>query len=173
MTDLHHGASASDTAGHDHQRCIKEAMRSAEQVCAARGVRLTDLRRQVLELVWHSHVPIGAYEIMKRLAPLRGRVGPPTVYRALDFLTGEGLVHRIDSLNAYLGCAAPTGPHRAFFLLCAGCGNAAEFQDGQLAGILARSAATLGFQMAGATVEVTGLCADCQGRPHGPASGSA
>jgi Fur family zinc uptake transcriptional regulator len=146
---------------HDHARCVRTAVDQALALCAARGVRLTDVRRQVLELVWRSHAPIGAYQILDQLAGSRGRVAPPTVYRALEFLAREGLVHRIDSLNAYVGCPSPTLPHEAYFFICRACGDAAEFHDGELAASLARCVQRARFNVEAATVELSGLCGRC------------
>src|SRR3954453_3718975 len=92
---------------HDHADCVAAALGAAERLCARRGARLTELRRRVLELIWRSHEPIGAYALLDRLGRERGRVAPPTVYRALEFLIAHGLVHRIASLNAFIGCVHP------------------------------------------------------------------
>lgn len=161
------------TRTHDHARCVDAALADAETLCARRGVRLTELRRRVLELVWQSHAPVGAYEILERLAAERGRVAPPTVYRALDFLAEHGLVHRIDSRNAYVGCTTPADGHRALFLICRRCGNAVELVDRSVADALAARAARAGFRVEAATVELHGLCAACAGsetppRPRDP-----
>src|SRR5262249_40395465 len=89
---------------HDHRHCIDDALSRAETVCAERGARMTPLRRRVLELVWDSHAPIGAYAIMDLLRAADDRAAaPPTVYRALEFLLDQGLVHKIESLNAFVG----------------------------------------------------------------------
>lgn len=152
---------------HDHGRCVHHAMAQADALCAARGARLTELRRRVLELVWQGHAPVGAYHILDQLASERGRVAPPTVYRALDFLTGEGLVHRIDSLNAYIGCAMPEAVHEAYFLICRQCGDAAEFHDAELAQALGRCASEARFHVGAATVELIGLCRRCTGESAG------
>jgi Fur family zinc uptake transcriptional regulator len=149
---------------HDHGRCVHQAVEQAVALCTMRGSRLTKLRRAVLELVWGSHAPIGAYEILDRLAADRGRVAPPTVYRALEFLTREGLVHRIESLNAYVGCSSPTLPHEAYFFICRACGEAAEFNDDELAATLRRCVRRASFQVESSKVEMSGLCARCSGR---------
>ncbi len=148
-------------AAHDHGQCVRAAVEQALELCHRRGVRLTEVRRQVLELVWQSHAPVGAYQILERLAASRGRVGPPTVYRALDFLAREGLVHRIDSLNAYVGCSRPSSPHDAYFLICSDCGDAAEFHDRDLAALVTRCAVRSGFGLRSTNVELTGRCARC------------
>ena len=149
--------------GHDHESCVERALKRAAALCARKGVQLTDLRRRVLELVWRSHEPGGAYEILNRLRRRRrGRVSAPaTVYRALDFLLDHGLVHRIESQNAYVGCAQPATSHAGQFLICAKCGAAAELADNRIRRAVARSAGSVGFSVEHQTIEVQGLCPRC------------
>lgn len=149
---------------HDHQLCVRQAMDAAERVCRARGARMTELRRAVLELVWASHEPIGAYDLLRTLQGRGRRAAPPTVYRALDFLVAHGLVHRIESRNAFVGCAAPDRPHAGQFLLCRGCGAAAELEDAGVRRAIDAGADALGFAVEARTVEVTGLCPNCRDR---------
>lgn len=157
--------------GHDHRRCVDRALAAAQALCAAKGSRLTTLRRQVLELVWHSHQPVGAYDVLDDLARRRGRVAPPTVYRALEFLLAHGLVHRIESLNAYVGCADPGQRHQTQFLICTACGTAAELDDPGINIALAQAAAALGFAGTRAIVEMAGQCPDCRADLAGGAAG--
>jgi len=149
------------TGRHDHARCMADAFRRAEAVCAARGVRLTALRRAVLQIVWESHSPIGAYDILDRLRDAGRRAAPVTVYRALDFLMANRLVHRLASQNAYLGCDHPEESHGAQFLICRACGAAGEIHDTAIADAIARSAAETGFRIEAPVVEITGLCPRC------------
>ncbi len=149
--------------GHDHGRCVSDALTAAAALCAREGERLTPLRKRVLEFVWSSHQPIGAYAILDRLRTENGRaVGPPTVYRALEFLVERGLVHRLASLNAFVGCAQPGETHIVQFLICRQCGTAAELDDARVAGALARSAAELGFRIQNQVIELSGLCSHCR-----------
>lgn len=150
------------TAAHDHGACIDGALERAEAVCAARGTRLTPLRRQVLALVWHGHRPRGAYDILEDLARDGRRPAPLTVYRALDFLVAQGLVHRLESLNAFVGCTDPGSRHATEFLVCEGCGTAVEINDRRVAGAIEASARDLGFHVVRQVVEVRGLCPACQ-----------
>ncbi len=149
-------------AGRRHAQCIDRAMAAAERLCRERGLRLTPLRRQVLELIWGSHQPIGAYALLEKLREQCGRTAPPTVYRALDFLQGQGLVHRLASLNAFTGCVRPGQPHAGQFLICASCQTLTEIDDPQLHGAIADSAGAAGFTVQHPTVELLGLCADCR-----------
>lgn len=147
---------------HDHASCIAGALAAAEGVCAERGAALTPIRRRVLELVWSSHAPIGAYDILSKLAEESGRVQPPTVYRALDFLRQQGLVHRIESRNAFIGCGHPERDHEGQFLLCRACGEAEELIDEKVLRPLEQHAKARGFLLERRTVELEGLCPRCQ-----------
>src|SRR5206468_3805443 len=112
--------------GHDHDRCSTDAMAVAEERCGERGQRLTPIRRDVLAALLVSHRPLGAYEIMDRLAPEGPRPAPITVYRALDFLRENGLVHRIESRNAFVACVhSHADGELVVFFLCERCGTVA------------------------------------------------
>ena len=146
---------------HDHDTCIADALTTAEDLCRTRGVRLTALRRRVLELIWDSHRPIGAYAMLSMLRDERDTAAPPTVYRALDFLMEHGLIHRIESLNAYVGCGSPDGRHGGQFLICRDCRAVAELDDDTIARSVAKRARAMGFVVEQQTVEVIGLCPRC------------
>jgi Fur family transcriptional regulator, zinc uptake regulator len=148
---------------HDHSRCVSHALAEAESICTRQGLRLTALRKRVLELVWQSHKPLGAYDILGVLSEQDGRrAAPPTVYRALDFLLENGLVHRIASLNAFVGCNHPEHAHQGQFLICRGCHAAIELEQPAISEAIVASAAAVGFAVEGQTVEVVGLCAGCR-----------
>ena len=146
---------------HDRQRCISEAMEKAERLCQQRGQRFTVLRRRVFELVWCHHKPIGAYDVLEQLQR-DGRAAPPTVYRALDFLLELGLIHRIASLNAFVGCSHPHDTHDGQFLICTSCLSYAELNTDTITSAIAGSARDSGFVAQHHTVEIMGLCPRCQ-----------
>lgn len=154
--------------GHDHASCIETALDKARLLCLARGTRLTELRRQVLQLVWQRHEPVGAYELLDELRAVHGRAAPPTVYRALDFLVEQGLVHRIESLNAFVGCPQPEQAHAGQFLICSACGSIGELDDPEIARTVAERAAALGFLVQHQTIELRGLCAECRAAMPSP-----
>lgn len=148
---------------HDHQQCVTDALAAAEQVCERSGARLTPLRRRVLELVWQSHRPMGAYDLLEILAREDDRrPAPPTVYRALDFLQEHGLVHRIASLNAFIGCSSPEHNHQGHFLICRQCRVAFELDQSLIQPAISRVARQRGFSVEAETVEITGVCAHCR-----------
>lgn len=146
---------------HDHGRCVSQAIETAEQICRKRGLRFTAQRRRVLELVWNSHRPVGAYEILDQLKTDGHKAAPPTVYRALEFLIEADLVHRLDSLNAFVGCSDPLNPHSGQFLICRSCRSVAELDDKDINAIVDQKAADLGFTAIHQTLEIQGLCQGC------------
>ncbi|MGD9164765.1 MAG: Fur family transcriptional regulator, partial [Chromatiales bacterium] len=147
---------------HNHKSCRSQALLEAESYCRSNGLRLTALRRRVLELVWSGHQPMGAYALLERLVSEGRKAAPPTVYRSLEFLLQHGLIHRIASLNAYIGCIHPGSDHEAQFFICEGCGQAAEIGNPSIESAIARHAKRLGFSIARQTIEIAGTCANCQ-----------
>ncbi|MGH6900207.1 MAG: transcriptional repressor [Geminicoccaceae bacterium] len=148
---------------HDHDLCIDAALDRAALLCSRRGARLTKLRRRVLELVWQGHSAVKAYHLLGALDRGDGAAKPPTVYRALDFLIAHGLVHRLESLNAFVGCPQPEAPHDGQFLICDACGTVSEFAAPAIEAAIAGQAADLGFAVGQQTVEVRGVCRSCRG----------
>src|SRR5215475_11623936 len=142
---------------HDHERCTSTAIAHAEAQCAARAQRLTPIRRQVLEVLLTSHKPLGAYEIIERIAG-DARPAPITVYRALDFLRDNGLVHRIESRNAFVACVHNhAGDDLVGFLICERCGAG-------VAEALKASSRTAGFSPKSPLIEIAGICSHCRER---------
>lgn len=147
---------------HDHGDCVAQALEAAERACRRRKLRFTGIRRTVLELVWTSHRPVGAYEILDRLNRQGRKTAPPTVYRALEFLIEADLVHRLDSLNAFIGCRDPGSPHVGQFLICRGCRSVAELDDAEISRLVGQKAAGHGFTAVRQMVEIEGLCRHCR-----------
>ncbi len=133
----------------------------AERLCSARGQRFTPLRRRVLEAIAAASQPLGAYDILSHLAQERGRVAPPTVYRALDFLMAQGFVHRVHSRNAFVICCAAEAPHSAVLYLCRDCGRVIEVPCAALEDHVVAHAREVGFRAESLAIEVRGLCAAC------------
>ncbi len=142
----------------------------AEAICEQRGANLTDLRRQVLGMILEAPAPTGAYDLLDRLRETRRGAAPPTVYRTLDFLLEQGLIHRVDRLSAFVGCIAgctvdadgESHAHAAQFLICRNCGRVVEMQNHDVAAMLTRAAKQAGFSISSATVEAEGLCGTCR-----------
>jgi Fur family zinc uptake transcriptional regulator len=140
---------------------MESALETAEHLCSGRGVNLTKVRRRVLELIWRSHEPVGAYALLDILKDEGFNSAPPTVYRALDFLLEQGFIHRLESRNAFIGCPDPAHPHEGRYLICDQCGTVQEVDDEAFADALAEMATRHGFRVRRATVEISGLCGTC------------
>ena len=147
---------------HDHDRCTADALAHAEALCATRAQRLTPIRRQVLETLLGSHKPLGAYEIIERVGK-GARPAPITVYRALNFLRAQGLVHRIESRNAFVACVNnhATGD-LVVFLICERCGDVGEASPSGVAENLKSAARAAGFTPKAPVIEISGVCAHCR-----------
>jgi Fur family zinc uptake transcriptional regulator len=149
---------------HDHDRCTNDAMAVAEALCTERGQRLTPIRRKVLAVLLGSHRPLGAYEIIDRLVPRGPRPAPITAYRALDFLRENGLVHRIESRNAFIACVHNHAAGALVaFLICERCGAVGEASSADVAATLATAARAAGFTPRSPVIEITGICSHCRG----------
>lgn len=150
-------------ACHDekHHQCVIDALDSAERLCADKRLRLTPLRRRILELIWQSHKPVGAYELLEQLQQ-EGKAAPPTVYRTLDFLLENGLVHRLASKTAYYGCSHPGRQHSGQVLICESCNVLAELDDCKIKTEIDASATAVGFEVHQQLVEISGICPSCR-----------
>lgn len=143
-----------------HTTCIEQAVRHAEHVCQKAGARLTETRRQILEMLWASHQPRKAYDLLSELSKTDTAAKPPTIYRALDFLQAHGLVHKVESLDAYIGC---NGNHAHQYLICQDCGTVDDIHDSALTKNVSEKAREKGFRVNSAIIEITGQCERCQG----------
>lgn len=146
---------------HDHQGCIKTAMAVAERLCEERGVRFTPLRRRVLELIWSNHESVKAYDLLDTLKAFDKSAKPATVYRTLDFLLEQGLIHRIESLNAFVGCRHPERRHELLLLICERCHTVDERPALELLDAATREIRAAKFVPRLQSYEVRGLCAQC------------
>lgn len=144
---------------HDAQGFVREVARA----CDERGLRLTPLRLRVLELVAAAEKPVKAYDLLERIKDGPGVAAPPTVYRTLDFLLENGFIHKLSSINAFVGCHHPGEAHQVPFLICDGCSSAVEICDERVSRLLTAQAQERGFTPAAQTLEVHGLCAACEG----------
>ncbi len=158
------GGAGFPAPGHDHGRCTIDAMAVAEARCSERGQRLTPIRRDVLGALLASHKPLGAYEIMERVAPAGPRPAPITVYRALEFLRENGLVHRIESRNAFVACVhTHAAGDLVVFLICERCGMVGEAASTDVASTVKSAAQAMGFTPKSPVIEVGGICTHCGG----------
>lgn len=146
---------------------IEIALARAQQICTLRGIRMTPVRRRVLELILRAEQPIRAYALLAQLERGRGKLGPPTVYRALDFLLAHQLIHRVETLNAFVACGDVEHSHMSQFVICEDCGATEEIRDDEIAESLRRLGEDRGFAVERQVIEARGRCPACRtGQRH-------
>ncbi|WP_346798232.1 transcriptional repressor [Halomonas sp. Bachu 37] len=143
-------------------RSTTSLLDQAEQQCRKHGVRFTPIRRRVLELIAENGGGLKAYDLLDKLTTEHAAARPPTVYRALDFLIEHGLVHRIESQNAYVACACPEHAHGFQLLICRHCGYVEELHLDDISDQLADRAARQNFRVERQTIELLGACQACR-----------
>ena len=154
---------------HNHHQCVSHALKVAEQLCLDRGVLLTVIRHQVLEIIWESHKAVKAYQILDRIKPLQPAAKPATVYRALEFLSEQGLIHRVESLNAFIGCSCSEQQHEQLLLICHQCEEVEERSAAKVMSALSEEITQAGFSVHSKAIEIHGICKKCMGQTDHPA----
>ena len=145
-----------------HPHDAKKFVRAVEHASEERGLRLTPLRKEVLELVAAADKPVKAYDLLDQLRERHGNAAPPTVYRALDFLLENGFIHKLESINAFVSCHHPAEAHQVPFLICDTCSSAQEVCDERVADLIEAQARAMGFKPQAQTLEVHGTCKACR-----------
>lgn len=147
---------------HDHPHDARAFVAAVASACELRGLRLTPLRLRVLELIADEAKPVKAYDLLDRLKGEHGSAAPPTVYRALDFLLENRFIHKLESINAFVGCHHPSEAHQVPFLICDVCSNATEICDERVSRLLTEQAKARGFRPRAQTLEMHGVCSACK-----------
>lgn len=167
-------------------KIVQRAVKQAQQICQNKGLRFTELRCRVLKTIWSSHKPAKAYYILDQLqaeaeavctsdhkghernnSSKGGKSGkavsirPPTVYRTLDFLMEHGLIHKLNSIHAYVGCSHPLEHNTCYFLICTACGITSECCNSGLTEAIQHTTDKNSFKTRQVTLEIEGKCQQC------------
>jgi Fur family zinc uptake transcriptional regulator len=149
--------------GHDHAHCVEAAVGRAREICREQSVKLTPLRESVLRALLSSHKALGAYEIIDKLHGEGRRLAPISVYRVIDVLLVAGLVHRLESRNAFFACLSEHGDQRSLLVLvCETCARVAETEAPAAWRAINAITRSTGFHVSETVLEIQGTCADCQ-----------
>lgn len=160
--------SGTSSVGEQAPGVVADALRTAQNVCQERGVRLNPIRLAVLRALWEAEQPMGAYDLLRAIeAQVDRKLAPPTIYRALSFLLEHGLISRIETRSAFTPCTRPADPHAGVFFFCHACGRSTEIENERAELLLDRDAATLGFKIERRVIEIEGMCVDCQSAGDG------
>jgi Fur family zinc uptake transcriptional regulator len=149
---------------HKAKERLKSSVERATEIFAEKNIRFTDLRRKVYEEIAATRASIGAYEVLDRLAKKGTRLAPISVYRALDALLEAGVVHRLESKNAYFACSRlhqPRMGRRPMFMSCEVCGNVYETDGEEIFETIDKTVRAAKFEPRVRFVEVSGTCHDC------------
>ena len=141
---------------------IEIALARAQRICTLRGARMTPVRRRVLELILRANQPPRAYALLAQLERGSGKLGPPTVYRALDFLLAHKLIHKVETSNAFVACGDVEHSHQSQFVICEDCGATEEIRDDEIVESLRRLGEGRGFAVDRQVIEARGLCPACR-----------
>ena len=148
---------------HDHDKCFEETIESVEDYCKLNDLRLTPVRRKVLELLLQEHKALGAYHILDLLRQAGFNSQPPVAYRALEFLVNYGFAHKIERLNAFVACSHPGKNHSPAFMICRKCDKVAETGDAISKSSLLEIENLAGFKVEQTVFEAQGVCPSCAG----------
>ncbi len=141
---------------------ISSQVTKARDFCESKGARFTHLREKVYEILLGKEGSVGAYDLLDELKRTEESAKPATVYRTLDFLMEFGLIHRLESTNAFVACHHFDCNHPVQFLICDQCGEVKEIQSSGLKETLDKQAEAHGFKVSKQTIEAHGTCAACQ-----------
>ena len=146
---------------HSHEVCIKRAKSRATGLAESTGKKFGANQLLVLDILLQDHKAISAYEIVERIAGIADRIQPVQVYRALDVLLKLGLVHRLESKNAYVACSDHEKCETPQFLHCSSCEQVAELPGEALSKMIAEFAQQNHFKLDHCLIEMVGLCPEC------------
>ena len=149
----------------DHEQCISTAIEVAERVCSEKQLKFTDSRKDILRMVWEGHGPQKAYDLLNKLQTINRSAKPATVYRALDFLITNGFIHKVASLNAFVGCSHPLKHNECYFLICEDCKSISECCDPSISAAIQATTTHNKFVAKNTTLEISGHCNECLNRP--------
>lgn len=140
---------------------MNTSLKKLRQYCAKNKLRLTEPRQYVYEIIAQSDKPIGAYDVLTELSKKMDNPKPPTAYRALEFLSQNGLIHRIESLNAYVACHSDHNHSGSQFMICDSCGDVFETHLCALPDDFRKKTQKSGFAPQSWNIEIHGQCARC------------
>ncbi len=142
---------------------MDSALSRAQTRCLEMGIKWTALRERVFRHVITSHKPVSAYDLIDSLAKEGKRLAPVSVYRILDVLQGAGLVHRLESRNAFFACMTdhPGAPQSITFV-CEDCDRVTEVEAPDALRAIGRATEAGHFRPRSTVIEVSGTCAECQ-----------
>jgi len=141
---------------------LNASISRVDEICRSNNLGFTDIRKQVFEIIIKNNKPIKAYQILDEIRNITNKPShPPTVYRAIDFLIENGFVHKLNSINSFVGCFHPKTHEECYFLICKKCNLYQECCDDSLKDRISKTAVHNNFIISNTTLEIEGHCLDC------------
>lgn len=144
-----------------HKQVASQALHQAENICKQKDIKLTKLRQTVLKLVWKEPGYVKAYDLLEKLKKIDPSAKPPTIYRSLDFLIEHGFIHKLQSLNAFIGCSHPQEHKECYFLICDNCQKIEECCSNKILKAVESTSNQSKFALDQVTLEISGRCKNC------------
>ena len=149
----------------NHKVCIENALKVAEKICSDRGIKFTPLRKNILKIIWESHVPIKAYSILEKLQNSNldriNSAKPITLYRILDLFLDNKIIHKLESGNSFFGCSHPGENHNCYYMICKKCNKLEEWCNNNLLQDINNALDREYFIVDHITLEIFGTCRSC------------
>ena len=147
---------------HDHRKCSKKVIQNAEETCLKFSLNFTPIRKKVLEIISSNHKPSRAYDLLEKLRDDGFCDKPPTIYRALDFLIENKIVHKLNTINAYVACFDEESEEISCFLICEMCQEIEEFHNKNLNKVLTNIGKKRGIEIKNLNLEIGFKCQECK-----------
>ncbi|HBM16310.1 MAG TPA: hypothetical protein DD381_08235 [Lentisphaeria bacterium] len=135
------------------------------RICDDRCIKITSLREQVIGILSRKEEPCSAYEILESLKEHRHNAEPITVYRVLNFLVANNLVHRLEAQKKYILCCHPNHGACQIFI-CSDCGKKLEMHDKEINNMIKKNIASSDFELTSKSIELYGHCKKCKSRKN-------
>ncbi len=111
---------------HNHSKCSAKALQKAKDYCTEKKLNFSPIRQLIFNMIWSSHKSISAYDLLALLKSNDEKIVATTVYRALDFLEKNNLIHKIHKNNTFIGCSFISEAHTPILLICKHCNEVWE-----------------------------------------------
>jgi Fur family zinc uptake transcriptional regulator len=144
-----------------HKSCIKLLDSKITLINKEKKLNITESRKYIYDVIAGSHKMIKAYEILAIIAKKNPSIKPPTIYRAINFLIENNLVHKINCTNSYIACFNKNLTQMCFFLICKKCKNVTESYNNKLSELLLNTIKKNNFFLKDANLEINGICNNC------------
>mgnify|MGYP003396766036 CR=1 FL=1 len=128
--------------------------------CNINNIKLSEQQVLILDMIFQAIIPISAAELLEQLKHINSKANRMTIHRALDKLTEQNLVHKIQYNNTYSICQHISN-HNCQILVCIKCTQQVEIHSHQLCHSLNKLSQEHQFNVA-SPIEITGICKQCK-----------